>query len=207
MSESTKIAPNGQWKLVKAYGDTDDKTNPGAIPMTADGVPVATARTAAAQPWRAGDTWQHSMGRVTDPQHARFLPPVAGGPQVDPLVNPAQHADFKRVPGLVKPPMVKPGQMSWKPSGSQVEGPLATGTATHVPSGNTATHISAPSIPVHESHHIPRLPRTAKSETPEKMSVNKGGQWSLDKAALEHCSRCKEKPCTCIKTEGILVER
>ena len=41
----------------------------------------------------------------------------------------------------------------------------------------------------------------------EKLSLNKGGQWSLKKAALEHCSRCKKKPCECIKTEGVLVER
>lgn len=41
----------------------------------------------------------------------------------------------------------------------------------------------------------------------EKLKLNKGGQWSLDKAELENCSRCKKKPCSCIKTEGVLVDK
>lgn len=42
----------------------------------------------------------------------------------------------------------------------------------------------------------------------EKLKLSKGGQWSLEKAHNpDHCSRCKKKPCECIKTDGVLVER
>lgn len=174
-SEKLSVNKGGQWSLDKGdemdvntvrKDDYDDKTNPGAIPMTADGVPVATARTQAAQPWRPGDAFA-VQAPETNPAAPRHLPPQ----EARAVASPAEVAGTHQVmtegkvkaPALVKPP-TRAGVPSWQPSG--VATPL-NGTPTHIPPADPS-----PKVNVMKGEDKP-------NKSSEKLSSGKNGQWKL----------------------------
>lgn len=212
MSELMKIAPNGQWNLVK-----EERTGVVSVPKNlgqvkdvgvqpANAIPKITAQPALREgvmghsPAVSRDTAISPVDRTVIRGQGQARGVYDYNPQAGSVVNPNAPKNV----GWAKPSATpfedaaraeaQGGSFSGKPSVAPIVPPIHAGGLTGL---DRIKHISQQSI----------SPTTMKSENPEKLSLNKGGQWSLDTPAGKHCSRCEKKPCVCIKTKGVLVER
>ena len=211
MSESTKIARNGQWSLTKDEG-TGVVQAPKNLGQVADVRPAGAAvPKVTPQPALHEGVMGHRPAVTRDTAISPVDATVRRG-----LGQRAHIHDYNPQAGAVVNPNA-PKNIGWaKPSATPFEDAARAEAQGGSFSGKPSV---APAIPPRHAGGLtgldrikyvsqqPISPTTMKSEGSEKLSLNKGGQWNLSTPAGKHCSRCEKKPCECIKTDGILVER